>query len=270
MNLVPGLIRSGEMRGILRRAVKDSEIFKQRFRHVAARSFMVLRNYKGREVSVNRQQVRSQYLLDYLASLESVPVIEETYREVLEDVMDIQKAEPHRHVPWSPGRCVLDTVPILRCPSPFGHSIVLAGISDIVMMEGPLVPALRELPPQGALQGAGATSRGSSFEEEKVSSQSAPREGRRGQGGVAGPHIQGGAAARVPRKGEERLIPTARPAREQVTNGRVIVGSFWPREGYPRCSWTTSITWPRNSACYSLSVRPGRGQGRGGRGAGTA
>ncbi|HUT27354.1 MAG TPA: ATP-dependent helicase [Methanomassiliicoccales archaeon] len=134
LNLVPGLIRSGEMRGILRRAVKDSEIFKQRFRHVAARSFMVLRNYKGREVSVNRQQVRSSYLLDYLTELESVPVIEETYREVLEDVMDIQNAESVVRSMES-GEMIINLLPYTPIPSPFGHNIVLAGISDIVMME---------------------------------------------------------------------------------------------------------------------------------------
>ena len=92
---------STELDGILRKAIKDSEIFKQRFRHTAARAFMILRNYKGREVSVNRQQVRSGYLLDYLSNLEDVPVIEETYREILEDVMDMANAT--RRAPWDRG-----------------------------------------------------------------------------------------------------------------------------------------------------------------------
>ena len=65
---VKDMVSSLNLDNVLRRAVKDSELFKQRFRHTAARSFMILRNYKGREVSVNRQQVRSQYLLDYLIS----------------------------------------------------------------------------------------------------------------------------------------------------------------------------------------------------------
>ena len=41
-------------------AVKSTELFKQRFRHCATRSFMVLRRYRGREVSVARQQLRSE------------------------------------------------------------------------------------------------------------------------------------------------------------------------------------------------------------------
>ncbi|MCX6651653.1 MAG: ATP-dependent helicase [Methanomassiliicoccales archaeon] len=166
MNLIPGLIRAGEMRGILRRAVKDSEIFKQRFRHVAARAFMILRNYKGREVSVNRQQVRSTYLLDYLSGLESVPVIEETYREVLEDAMDIQNAEAVVHQMES-GDMMIMTAPYSAIPSPFGHNIVLAGISDIVMMED-RSSLLRELHRKVLSKVLGDEQK-FQFEEEKVS-----------------------------------------------------------------------------------------------------
>ena len=54
---------------------------------------MILRNYKGREVSVGRQQVRSQYLLEALGNMEGVPVIDETYREIMEDIMDIKNAK---------------------------------------------------------------------------------------------------------------------------------------------------------------------------------
>ncbi|MDD1756907.1 MAG: ATP-dependent helicase, partial [Methanomassiliicoccales archaeon] len=131
---VEGLVPSKDLEPILRKAIKDSEIFKQRFRHTAARSFMILRNYKGREVSVNRQQVRSGYLLDYLGNLKDVPVIEETYREILEDVMDIANA---RLVLSSleKGEMSLTTIDFSTSPSPFAHNVVLAGISDIVLME---------------------------------------------------------------------------------------------------------------------------------------
>ena len=90
---VPGMLSSKDLETILRKAIKDSEIFKLRFRHTAARSFMILRNYMGRPISVNRQQTRSSYLLDALGDMENMPVIEETYREVLEDDMDIRNAE---------------------------------------------------------------------------------------------------------------------------------------------------------------------------------
>ena len=134
LSMFQGLVKSTDLEDILRRAVRDSELFKQRFRHTASRSFMILKNYKGREVSINRQQVRSSFLLDYLTSAEDVPVIEETYREVLEDVMDIQNA---RHIleELESGQVSLRLVEFTMTPSPFAHNVVLAGTSDIVLME---------------------------------------------------------------------------------------------------------------------------------------
>jgi len=213
LNLVRGLVRSGEMRGILRRAVKDSEIFKQRFRHVAARSFMVLRNYKGREVSVNRQQVRSQYLLDYLASLDSVPVIEETYREVLEDVMDIQKAELIVRSMES-GEMVLDTVPYSPVPSPFGHNIVLAGISDIVMMED-RSSLLRELHRKVLSKVLGDEQR-FQFDDERVSAHYREKRGiAEDKQGLMDLIARAGPLHVFREKGRS-VYPYCRPSREQV------------------------------------------------------
>jgi ATP-dependent Lhr-like helicase len=134
INQIPGLLTSRELDSILRKAIKDSEIFKLRFRHTAARSFMILRNYLGRPISVNRQQVRSSYLLDMLGSMENVPVIEETYREVLEDDMDIKSATEVLEMIENGKMCV-DIFQFSGTPSPFAHSIILSGFSDIVLME---------------------------------------------------------------------------------------------------------------------------------------
>ena len=131
---IPGLIRAGELEQVLRRSIKDSEIFKLRFRHTAARSFMILRNYMGRPISVNRQQIRSTYLLEMLGDMERVPVIEETYREVLEDDMDIRNAQLVLDMIDS-GRMGLELIHYTGTPSPFAHSAILSGFSDIVLME---------------------------------------------------------------------------------------------------------------------------------------
>ncbi|MDR1954853.1 MAG: ATP-dependent helicase, partial [Candidatus Methanoplasma sp.] len=131
---IPGLLTSKELDPILRKAIKDSEIFKLRFRHTAARSFMILRNYLGRPISVNRQQVRSSYLLDMLGSMENVPVIEETYREVLEDDMDIKNAAGVLEMIEN-GKMGIRVFHFSGTPSPFAHSIILSGFSDIVLME---------------------------------------------------------------------------------------------------------------------------------------
>jgi len=132
--IIPGLIKADELDAVLRKSLKDSEIFKLRFRHTAARSFMILRNYMGRPISVNRQQVRSSYLLETLGNMDGVPVIEETYREVLEDDMDIKNAKLVLDMIGS-GEMTVDVIRFSGTPSPFAHSAILSGFSDIVLME---------------------------------------------------------------------------------------------------------------------------------------
>src|SRR5256885_1991674 len=68
------LVTSKNLEDLLRRAIRNTELFKQRFRHCATRSFMILRNYKGREVSIGRQQLRSQRVLDWLHEIVDFPV----------------------------------------------------------------------------------------------------------------------------------------------------------------------------------------------------
>ncbi|MDR1690300.1 MAG: ATP-dependent helicase, partial [Candidatus Methanoplasma sp.] len=131
---IPRMLTSRDLDSILRKAIKDSEIFKLRFRHTAARSFMILRNYLGRPISVNRQQVRSSYLLDMLGNMENVPVIQETYREVLEDDMDIKNAVEVLEMIEN-GKMGVEVFQFTGTPSPFAHSIILSGFSDIVLME---------------------------------------------------------------------------------------------------------------------------------------
>jgi len=128
------MVRSDGLEKALRAAVKDSELFNQRFRHVATRAFMILRNYKGKEMSVARQQLRSSRLLDALHGLEDFPVMTETYEEILTDVMDLEHAtEVLRTV--ERGDREVGYLPFTNVPSPFAHNAILVGVSDIVLME---------------------------------------------------------------------------------------------------------------------------------------
>ncbi|MCL1978621.1 MAG: winged helix DNA-binding domain-containing protein, partial [Methanomassiliicoccaceae archaeon] len=163
---IPGLLTSRELNAILRKAIKDSEIFKLRFRHTAARSFMILRNYLGRPISVNRQQVRSSYLLDMLGNMENVPVIEETYREVLEDDMDIKNAAEVLEMIEN-GKMGVDVFRFSGTPSPFAHSIILSGFSDIVLMED-RSELLKELHRKVLHRALGDTVKEFEFEEDHV------------------------------------------------------------------------------------------------------
>ncbi|MCQ2078513.1 MAG: ATP-dependent helicase [archaeon] len=134
VNLLPTMLNTRDLEPVLRKAVKDSEIFKLRFRHTAARSFMILRNYMGRSISVNRQQIRSTYLLEMLRDMDNEPVIEETYREILEDDMDINNARVVLEM-IEKGEMAVKVIPFSGTPSPFAHSVILSGFSDIVLME---------------------------------------------------------------------------------------------------------------------------------------
>ena len=129
-----GLVSSDNLERMLRSAIRDSELFNQRFRHTATRSFMILRNYKGRELSVARQQLRSSRLLDALRELKEFPVMIETYDEILSEVMDLGHA---REVLESveKGERTVEYLPFSGVPSPFAHNVILVGVSDIVLME---------------------------------------------------------------------------------------------------------------------------------------
>src|SRR3989442_14280183 len=105
---------------------------------------MILRNYKGREVSIGRQQLLSQRVLDWLHEIEDFPVVKETYNEILHMVMDLDHArEILRRI--EAGEIAVGESDFTSLPSPFAHNVVLQGGSDLVLM-GDRSGLLRELP----------------------------------------------------------------------------------------------------------------------------
>ncbi|MEC8875172.1 MAG: crosslink repair DNA glycosylase YcaQ family protein, partial [Candidatus Thermoplasmatota archaeon] len=119
---------------LLRKAIKNTEIFVQRFRHCANRSFMVLRNYKGREISLPRQQLRTSQVLEAINRVDSFPMLEEAYREILYDAFDIDNAQLILDEIKS-GKRSIEHRSYAPVPSPLSHSLILSGLSDIVLME---------------------------------------------------------------------------------------------------------------------------------------
>ncbi len=128
-------LASSNLRRILENSIARTELMKRRFRHVAQRSFMILRRYKGRERSPERLQLSAQHLLQILLSeYPDIPVVRETFREILEDYMDIRRAE--QVLEWvRTGKVRVEVKGPLPVPSPFAHSIVVRGHSDVVLME---------------------------------------------------------------------------------------------------------------------------------------
>ena len=61
------------------------------FRINAARSYLILRSYKGRHKSARHQQMDADMLMGLVESIEGFPVLEESYREIIEDRLEIDR-----------------------------------------------------------------------------------------------------------------------------------------------------------------------------------
>jgi len=128
------VLKSDNLRKILDEAISKTEILKRRFRHCAARALMILRNYKGRQKSVGRQQVSSFLLLSAINKLtKDFPILKEARREVLEDLMDIENAEKILKF-IEEGKVKIEKTET-KLPSPFAMNLVLQGYSDLLKME---------------------------------------------------------------------------------------------------------------------------------------
>ncbi len=127
-------LKTSNLREILEEAIARTEILKRRFRHCAARSLMILRNYKGHTKSVGRQQISSFLLLSAVNKIsKDFPILKEARREVLEDLMDIKNAE--LVLKWIEEDKIKIEKVNTKLPSPFATNLVLQGYSDLLKME---------------------------------------------------------------------------------------------------------------------------------------
>lgn len=128
------LFSTKKMEENLKKALSNTELLKRRFRHTAIRSFMVLRNYLGHKIGVSRQQRHSSILFKIVKDIDpEFPALKETYREIMEDSMDIQHAKEYM-------KKIEDNkinIEIIRdrVPSPFSFNLMSVGASDVVLME---------------------------------------------------------------------------------------------------------------------------------------
>ncbi|MEM2598174.1 MAG: ATP-dependent helicase [Thermoproteota archaeon] len=127
-------VKSSNLRELVVSSIEKTDMLKHRFRHVAVRSFMILRNYKGHEVMVSKLQLNSEHVLKAVKDLKDFPVMRETYREILEDVMDIKNATRFISELEEGVRSPLVCKPN-RVASPLSHSLLVSSFSDVVLME---------------------------------------------------------------------------------------------------------------------------------------
>ncbi|MEM0075304.1 MAG: ATP-dependent helicase [Conexivisphaerales archaeon] len=127
-------VNAKNIREKLIESIKHTEMTKRRFRHCATRALMVLRNYKGHEIRLSKQQINSQILLSVSEKLDKFPIVEETYREIVEDMMDVeQAASVLKDVERGVRRFIVTKE--LDLPSPFTHELLVSGYTDVVLME---------------------------------------------------------------------------------------------------------------------------------------
>jgi len=131
---VMNFIKPENVEEILKEAIERTDVLARRFRHCAARSLMILRNYKGRTKSVGKQNMKSHFVLAAVKKISSeFPILREARREVLEDLMDIENAK--LVLEWIKEGRVKVKIREVDIPSPFALGIIMQGQSDIIKIE---------------------------------------------------------------------------------------------------------------------------------------
>lgn len=122
------------LRELLEEAIGKTEVFKRRFRYCATRSLMILRSYKGKSKTVGKQQMKSDFLLGAVKKISNdFPILKETRREVLEDLMDINNAM--QVLKWIKEKRIKVETIVTEVPSPFALNLITQGYADLVKME---------------------------------------------------------------------------------------------------------------------------------------
>ena len=83
------MLEPDEVEDLVVRELGGSALFGARFRENAARSLLIPRAYPGKRTPLWQQRLKSQSLLEVAKDFPRFPVILETYRECLRDVLDL-------------------------------------------------------------------------------------------------------------------------------------------------------------------------------------
>jgi ATP-dependent Lhr-like helicase len=131
---VIGSVSSENISKLLDVAIKNTELFKRKFRQIAARSFMILRNYKGHEISLGKQQFNSDRLIRVMDQVPGFPITKEVYREIKEDYMDVDAAINFlKDIESGKSRFII--MGEFTAASPFSFNMIVMGAHDVMLME---------------------------------------------------------------------------------------------------------------------------------------
>jgi len=126
-------IEPWEVRGDLRAALDGTDLLKRYFRINATRALMILKRYKGYEKSASQQQVSSEMLIGFAREKEDFAVMEETYREILADKLDVDTVETF--VAGVASGDIDVCVQTVDSPTPRAFGLATLMASDVVLAE---------------------------------------------------------------------------------------------------------------------------------------
>jgi ATP-dependent Lhr-like helicase len=133
------LVTPDDLAGDVLEGLDRGELLARRFRHVAATALMVLRRPEGGRRRVGGLRWVSSRLFPLVhAACPDHPLLRETRREVLDDLLDTRSA-----LAWLATRPTV-RLRVLDAPSPFTSAWIDPGPSELVRFESP-VDALRRL-----------------------------------------------------------------------------------------------------------------------------
>ena len=127
-------LTSANIEETLKEAIEKTDVLAKKFRHCATRGLMILRTYKGNTKSVKRQQMKSHFLIASVRKIsQEFPILKEAKREVLEDLMDIDRTKIVLDLIHS-GKVKLSYNNV-KIPSPFSLNLLLQGHLDLMKIE---------------------------------------------------------------------------------------------------------------------------------------
>jgi len=96
---------------------------------------MILRNYQGNSKTVGQQQMKGHFLISAIRNKygDDFCMVKETYREIMEDAMDIKHTK--EVVEGLESGDVELSQRNADIPSPFSHNLILQESSDVLKME---------------------------------------------------------------------------------------------------------------------------------------
>ncbi len=116
----------------LQEDLQESELFKRRFLHCANRGFIILKNYKGYEISIKKQQRTALDILSDVPQdvLMKMPVFKEAHNEVMNQYMDLTGAKKVLNK-IARGEIQLYVKDYSTRPSTFSHSLIVTSLTDV-------------------------------------------------------------------------------------------------------------------------------------------